>query len=182
MKTMTQIKPANIGSISHGTLRTGDLLNAFANEIEWQINRNGEYFSQPEHFLFRDKLNNLAGEAFDMFDESGETLLPEKDESGEASEMVNELQDVLSNNFAPMYGYFGSHEGDGSDFGYWVNIDDVKDEVGFVSSKSQEFPDEDFRGAWLHVNERGNCVLYVREVAGAGSDDNYQDEEIWSLV
>lgn len=178
MKTMTQIKPAGIGSISHGTLRTEDLISAFADELEWQINRNGEYFSQPEHFAFRDKLNNLVSEAKDAWNEDGETLRDEES----ASEMVNELQDVLSNNFAPMYGYFGSHEGDGSDFGYWVNIDTVKEDVGFVSSESQEFPDDDFLGAWLRVNERGNCVLYVREVAGAGSDDNYQDEEIWSLV
>lgn len=178
MKTMTQIKPASIGSISHGTLRTEDLLSAFASELEWQINRNGEYFSQPEHFAFRNKLCNLVGEAQDAWNEDGETLQDED----LASEMVNELQDVLSNNFAPMYGYFGSHEGDGSDFGYWVNIDTVKEDVGFVSSKSQEFPDDDFLGAWLHVNDHGNCTLYVRETAGAGSDDSYQDEEIWSIV
>lgn len=178
MKTMTQIKPASIGSISHGTLRTEDLLSAFASELEWQINRNGEYFSQPEHFAFRNKLCNLVGEAQDAWNEDGETLQDED----LASEMVNGLQDVLSNNFAPMYGYFGSHEGDGSDFGYWVNVDHAKEDVGFVSSEDQEFPDDDFRGAWLHVNDHGNCTLYVRETAGAGSDDSYQDEEIWSLV
>lgn len=183
MKTSTlSIKPAQCGTVSHGTLRTEDLLNAFANELEWQIRRNGEYFSQPEHFAFRDKLNKLVGDAFDMFDESGETLTTEADENGWADEMVNNLADCLSNNFAPMYGSFGSHPGDGSDFGYWLDVDHAKESVDFVSSRGQEFPADDFRGEWLHINDHGNCTLYVRQDSGAGSDDNHQDEEIWSVV
>lgn len=179
MKTLvTEIKPASCGSVSHGTLRTEDLLSAFASELEWQIRRNGEYFSQPEHFAFRDELNKLVGEAQDAWNEDGETL---KDEDL-ASEIVNELEEVLSNNFAPMYGSFGALPDDGADFGFWIDVDHAKESVDFVSSREQEFPDDDFRGEWLHVNDHGNCTLYVRQDAGAGSDDNHQDEEIWSIV
>lgn len=170
MKALS-IKPAACGSVSHGTLRVEDLLSSFASELEWQIRRNGEYFSRPENFALRDKLNVLAGEAQDAWNEDGETL---KDEEA-AAEMVNDLQDALANNFAPMYGMFGAHEGDGSDFGYWIDIEQAKESVGFVSSPSQEFPPEDFRGEWLHINERGNCTLYVREADGS-------DREIWSVV
>ena len=178
--TRHTIKPARFGTVSHDTLRTEDLLNAFASELEWQIRRNGDYFSQPENFAERDRLNALVGEAQDAWQEDGETL---KDED-EAQEMVNELQDALSDNFAPMYGYFGTHCGDGSDFGYWVEIENVKEQVGFVSSRDQAEPEAAFRGEWLEVNERGNCTLYVREdnTTDAFARDGYVDREIWGIV
>lgn len=175
MKTLSEIQSASFGSVSHGTLRTEDLLSSFADELDWQMRRNGEYFAQPEHFAFRDKLVALVGEAQDAWDEDGEEL---KDQEI-AAELVNELQDVLSNNFAPIYGYFGTHPGDGSDFGYWVEIEDVKEQVGFVSSEDEERPDGDFLGEWLHVNERGNCTLYVRYM---DTDSAVKDREIWSCV
>lgn len=175
---MKTLKPAPLGSVSHGTLRIEDLLSSFASELESQILRNGDYFSRPENFVFRDKLNALVGEAQDAWNEDGETLQDED----VASEMVNDLQDALSDNFAPMYGYFGAHEGDESDFGYWIDIEHAKESVEFVSSRSAEFPADDFRGDWLHVNDHGNCTLYVREDAGPGSDDSYQDEEVWGVV
>lgn len=173
--TQTEIKPASFGSISHGTLRDVDLLNAFASELEWQLRRNGNYFSMPEHFNERDRLNGIVNDAWDCFDESGDNLDTAKEESGEVSEIINEtLFDALQL-FAPAYGYFGAHEGDGSDFGYWVNIDDVKERVGFVSSREQDYPPDDYRGEWLHVNDHGNCTLYVRDEQG-------NDREIWAIV
>lgn len=56
-----------------------------------------------------------------------------------------------------------------------ANIESAKEDCEFVSSRSQEYPDDEYRGEWLHINERGNCTLYVRE-------DNGQDKEIWSVV
>lgn len=58
------------------------------------------------------------------------------------------------------------------------DIDGAKEsceESGFVSSKSQEYPSDDYRGEWLHVNDHGNVTLYVR-------GDNGQDTEVWSCV
>src|SRR6185369_197342 len=115
----------------------------------------------------------------DAWQEDGETLADED----RAIEMVDDLMNALSEHFAPAYGYFGAHVGDGADFGFWCgDIEEIKEQVGFVSSKEQEIPADDFRGEWLHVNERGNCTLYVRQDGGAGSDDSYQDEEIWGIV
>ena len=184
MKTTLSLKPASFGTISHGTLRSEDLLNAFANELEWQIRRNGDFLSRPENFPMRDRLNAVVNNAWECFDESGEALNPEKEESGEVDEMVNEtLPDALSE-FAPLYGYFGTHPGDGSDFGFWVEIESVKEQVEFVSSVDQEYPDDSFRGEWLHVNKRGNCTLYVRE-CGTCSEfarNGAVDREVWAIV
>jgi len=164
------IRFAKFGTVSHATLRTEDLLESFANELEWQISRNGDFLSRPENFAMRDRLNSLLGEAQDMWNEDGQTL---QDEDA-AAEMVNErLPDAL-NEFAAPYAYFGAHEGDGSDFGYWPHIDGVRESVDFVSSQDQEYPADDFQGEWMHINERGNCTLYVRT--------NGKDSEIWSIV
>ncbi len=171
-----KLQLATVGSISHATLRSIDLLNAFAHELEWQIRRNGEYFSRPENFGERDRLNAIVESAWECFDESGDNLDVAKEESGEVDEMVNEtLPDALQT-FCLPYFYFGSHPGDGADFGFWpIDMDEVKEQVEFSSSKEQEYPDDDFRGEWLHINERGNCTLYVREDADT-------DKEVWALV
>jgi hypothetical protein len=54
------------------------------------------------------------------------------------------------------------------------DVDSAKEDVGFVSLKTQEYPDDDYRGEWLHVSDHGNATLYVRE--------NGKDTEIWSVV
>jgi len=170
MKTI-ELNHAKIGSISHGTMRTEDLQTAFANELEWQIQRNGEFFSQPENFPLRDKYNAILAEAQDNWNDDGETI---KDEDL-ASELCNEDLPSALEFFAPPYCYFGSHPGDGADYGYWLSdISDIRDQVEFCSSKQQEYPEDDFMGEWLYINERGNCTLYVRE--------DGKDKEIWSIV
>lgn len=164
------LKTANIGSISHGTLRTEDLLHTFASELEWQINRNGEFLSRPENFPMCDRLAKLLGESQDAWKDDGETL----QDDDIAAELVNELQDAL-NEFAPSHCSFSAHCGDGSDFGFWpMDMEEIKEQVEFASSTEQEYPDDDFSGEWLHINERGNCTLYVRS--------NGKDSEIWSIV
>jgi|SRR6516162_3626559 hypothetical protein len=56
-----------------------------------------------------------------------------------------------------------------------VSVESVKEDCAFVSSKEQECPADHFRGEWLHVNDHGNCTLYVRGARG-------QDKEIWAIV
>ena len=180
MKTNNPItlKPASFGSISTGTLRTQDLLSAFISEGESQQLRNGAFLATPEGMPLRDRLAKVIGEAQDAFADDGETLSESGEEFGE--EIVNDFCDVLSE-FAPAYGDFGAHCGDGADFGYWVDVESVKEQVEFVSSRRVEFPADDFRGEWLHVNERGNCALYVRE-SDETKPDGYTDRELWSIV
>lgn len=91
-----------IGSISHGTLRTEDLLQAFADTLE-NLDPTDKYFA-------------LIREARAV-DPDSET----------ASYLVNEeLYDAL-NDLAPEGTYFGAHPGDGSDFGFWP-VEEWEDE------------------------------------------------------
>lgn len=161
MNPIASIKPASLGSISHGTLRTEDLLSAFLSELESRIFLNGDYFSRPENFAERDRLANLVGEAQDCFAEDGNEIDPEKED--EASELVNErLPDAL-NMFAPSYCYFGAHEGDGSDFGYWPDIFAIE-ELPCIADNSAEAiaaeQSEDFSTDVRYVNDHGNVTVY----------------------
>lgn len=144
---------ASLGSISHGTLRT-NLLSAFLSELEWQIQRNGAFFSLPENFAERDRLNNLVGDAQDCFAENGEDIDPDKED--EASELVNETLPGALQAFAGFYCYFGSHEGDGSDYGFWPDhyaIDELPDVQD--SDEAKELGED-----CKFVNDHGNVTVY----------------------
>lgn len=175
--THATLQSARLGSISDGTLRTEDLLSTFISALEGMILINADIYALPENQSVRDRLNNLIGEAQDCFADDG-TIAEDKQDIAE--ELVCEdLPDALSL-FAPSYAYFGSHEGDGACIGWWANIEDAKESCEFVSSKSQDYPDDDFRGEWLHVNDHGNCTLYVRRDKADGS--GCIDAEVWSCV
>lgn len=55
-----------------------------------------------------------------------------------------------------------------------ADVDGAKEDVGFVSSKSQDYPPDDYEGEWLHVSDHGNATLYVREGG--------KDKEVWGVV
>lgn len=141
-----------IGSISHGTLRSEDLLHAFADEL---------------YYLCRDMIVQMADvnatddatyqawqteqNARDKLIEEARTVDPDSDE---ASEIVNELIDTL-NEFAPAYCYFGNTEGDGSDFGFWPSMDAI-DELPRISDPNELPTGEDC----AFVNDHGNVTVY----------------------
>ncbi len=185
-------KYAKLGSVSSATLRTEDLLSSFADCLEGLMNVNGWFLSYPENRAMRDRLNKLCDEARDAWNEDGETLTDEDN----AREMVTELEDAL-NEFAPPYAHFGAHKGDGADFGFWADIEQAKEEVGFVSVKSHAdaqqlgietntdnsaFPPDDYRGEWLHVSDHGNATLYDRQSIHPEDVMSFRDVEIWSVV
>lgn len=156
-----QVTPASLGNISTATLRTEDLLKAFGDELEWQIRKNGDYFSQPENFDERDRLNNLVGEAQDCFAENGEGIDPDKED--EASELVNEtLPDALQT-FAPPYCSFGAHEGDGADFGYWPDWSAIEDLPTIADNTPEAIAAEqsdEYSTDVRYVNDHGNVTVY----------------------
>ena len=88
-----------IGSISTGTLRPEDLLPAFARELERHA---------PDHAFVH---------------EANATLVYD---DGDASELINEIQDELQS-YCPPFVVFGAHPGDGADFGYWPDMERLQE-------------------------------------------------------
>jgi len=97
-----------IGSISHGTLRPQDLIPAFLDAVETYAP------AMIAPFPFVPAHVEDGGDSSDWWD------------SEEAQGKLDELFDILSEH-APDGCYFGAHEGDGSDFGFWP-IDPEGDE------------------------------------------------------
>ena len=93
---------ATPGSIITGTLRNEDLLTAFADALEDYVMRNPEL-----PLKHREAATALVWEAREI---SPDAL--------DASEVIADLIDALQE-FAPPGHCFGSHEGDGADFGFW---------------------------------------------------------------
>ncbi len=108
-KHMDKIR-AELGSISHGTMRLEDLIPTFTNKLDELVELNGDYFGEEENYdelLALDKLI-LEARTVDM-------------ESEEAGHVLDSLFNAL-NDFAPPNAHFGAHEGDGADYGFW-NVD-----------------------------------------------------------
>ena len=96
------------------------------------------------------------------------------------SEMLNYLSDgaveYLNDSELPSYSGFTVED---NSFFLMAYVDSAKEDVGFISSKSQDYPDDDYEGEWLHISDHGNATLYSR---GIDSDGKIVDDEIWSVV
>ena len=90
------------GTVSHGTLRTQDLLQSFSETLE-------QY--RPGNPLVIEARRVLE----DWGDGERDTII----RNAEASDLLQEIEDRLNEVASEFGGYFGSHEGDGSDFGFW---------------------------------------------------------------
>ena len=104
-RTKTMRKPS-IGTISEGTLRTEDLLKAFADELE-AISPNSKVLIKDARHVAPYAETNEA-----------ESPLP--------SILVNDLQNAL-NELAPPFCYFGALEGDGAQFGFWPDHEAIQE-------------------------------------------------------
>jgi hypothetical protein len=105
-------KPIEAGTVIAGTLRSGDLLNAFTGELESLLE--GPVDAKVVR-TYRDASVLLTHYEYS----GGRYLTKVLDRDGQiASEIVNELIDAL-NTYAPDGMYFGTLEGDGADFGWW---------------------------------------------------------------
>ena len=101
------------GSISHGTMRPIDLIPTFMNILKKEAPQRAQEILQNYPDL-DEALTALEGGVEDeaYFD------------SEEAVEVLNnEIWDAMQE-IAPEGHYFGSHPGDGSDYGYWSSDDE----------------------------------------------------------
>lgn len=164
-----RVRYADFGSVSSGTMRVEDLLDSFASELDYQLKRQVSRFPRKEHrALIREARSCLA-----RIERNGN---PHKSKSDltDPADIVAELFDALEE-FAPPYAYFGAHEGDGADYGYWISSDAI--EFSFDGLKVDDLSEvpSDYRGEVLHVNDHGNMTLYV-------ANGRRKFREIWGVV
>lgn len=152
-----------IGTVSYGTMRSEDLIPEFVDELEC--------LCKAQDCLDEDMQQVIdEGRAIIKYAEYNEDVW----EFENTNEYLNEtLWDAL-NNCAPPYFYFGSHEGDGSDFGFWLCPDAIEDFDGLKVSDTSEVP-ENYEGEVMHINDHGNVSLYVAK-------PGQELEEIWAIV
>lgn len=161
----------SLGTISHGTLRNEDLISAFESELQ---------------YLDSSESSPLAAIIARYRDGSGDAMPSEDDnpvaweewyETESASEYINDLADAL-NDMAPVFCYFGSLEGDGSDFGFWpMDIKEVKDDEDVTVTNDLGKVGQVATPYVLVINDHGNCTLYHID-----PDDNTNLAEVWSIV
>ena len=76
--------------------------------------------------------------------------------------------------YAPSYFYFGSHPGDGADYGFWLSESWSEDFEGLKVSDLSDVP-SDYYGELAVINDHGNVSLYYRA-------RNNRLVEVWSIV
>ena len=96
-----------LGSISTGTLRTLDLLEAFASEAEARCG---------------DMATKAVSTARIYLDP--DAIVDDE----QAQETLDELRFLLEDS-CPPFVYFGTHPGDGADFGFWPDMNRLDEEL-----------------------------------------------------
>lgn len=144
------MKHASLGTISHGTLRADDLIEAFAGELEYQVQRNADAWCDENSRLTRDECMKIIWDAREASDD-------------EEKEFALEALVFALDRFAAPYCYFGAHEADGSDYGFWVShstIDQtIRDGEALSVSDLADIPG-DYSGDVFVVNDHGNVTFY----------------------
>ena len=134
-----------IGSISNGTMRAEDLIPTFADTLRALAPTGAE---GAHHRALADECDALDFENGDQ---------------DEIDFILNEdLFDAL-NEYADPFCYFGSHPGDGADYGFWVDIDAVEEAIRDGELlKVNDYGDIPLghTGLVVFVSDHGNMTLY----------------------
>ena len=124
-----------LGSISTGTLRTEDLLAAFHSTIA----ASGTPPALAEDGYIDGGARYSDGELLEVYTEQLESL-------------------------CPPFVYFGTLEGDGADFGFWVDWDrlnEARQNIGMASESDEEILKED--NVIVQVSDHGNVTVMDME-------------------
>jgi hypothetical protein len=151
----------NFGSISHGTLLNSDLLPAFYDEARDRF-PNWEKEGREPILAASNIMDTLA--LFDGNDVVTDHIVESEVMTGILGDLMNLLGEDL-----PPFVYFGTHPGDGSDFGYWFDSDSFEQSAQDGETvKVDELPDHPKTFASEHpgaeyvavVSDHGNVTLY----------------------
>ena len=122
-----------LGSISTGTLKPADLMATYESTLEAMLS--------PTDF-------SIAIESIYRHDED--------------SDMVCAYEDALQA-LCPPFVYFGTHPGDGADFGFWPDIETIQEIVNIAecdASQGISCPDD---GVIVQVSDHGNVTVMDME-------------------
>ncbi len=150
------MKYTNIGSISSGTMREQDLIPCFLDALrEFDEKRSKNIEHEIQDTLWEAWVNGA-------------------DPSDVLGAILNEDLFGALDEHSPPYFYFGAHEGDGSDYGWWFSEDSVDATFeGLKVDDLSEVPD-DYSGEVLVTTDHGNLSLYLANGKG-------NLEELWGI-
>lgn len=151
---------AKIGTVSKATHRNEDIIPSFLEELK-RLDEGNDFFKaeikETESFIKRAKKDRAIWT------------------SDEAQWTIEDLQYGLEE-YAPPYCYFGAHEGNGSDFGFWPDTYSLQEDM--KSSHNQLHSDkfsENLEGQFIvEVNGHGNTTL--KRITGI------ETEIVWDIV
>ncbi len=173
-----------IGSVSSGTMLPEDLIPAFMDaldEIKERLSLSVVKGGEMETVTTVGRLDNILGEIeqrMNAADDEDTDYYESEDADYDLETLFNELDE-----FAPPYCYFGSHEGDGSDYGFWISWEsleeDCRDGDVLKIDAGDEWPEDEIR-----ERVAAGCLDYVLEVNDHGNATLYTVDhiEVWSVV
>lgn len=153
-----------LGSVSSGTLKPEDLIPAFHDALKWVSPSSARECRVEYRDVFRwlNRHGDLDGAPEDVAEGAGW--------------VVDDLTDRLGN-VCPPFTHFGSHMGDGADFGVWV-VEDLEQEAkyGHLLYLDDEEPlPPCYSGYYFRTKDRGSTgTLYHR-------NKRYVTRTIWSI-
>ena len=143
---MTQFQ---LGSISHGTLRTQDLLPVF---LETFMALGGNVPADLECGSYIEYLNWPNPET---------TACDEDDKFWDSEDAMWDMEALMDglNNLCPPFVYFGTLEGDGSDFGFWPNRDAIEEIMPLDRNVGEGDDEITIDGVIIQVSDHGNVTV-----------------------
>ena len=138
-----------LGSISHGTLRTQDLLPVF---LETFMALGGNVPADLECGSYIEYLNWPNPET---------TACDEDDKFWDSEDAMWDMEALTDglNNLCPPFVYFGTLEGDGSDFGFWPDRDAIEEIMPLDRNVGEGDDEITIDGVIIQVSDHGNVTV-----------------------
>lgn len=145
-----------IGTVSHGTMRNEDLIPEFVYILkQFSKGKNKVQYKECKEIEKRMKSENYFQSEGSDFD-------------------LNEFLFDALQDYALPYFYFGSHPGDGSDYGFWL-YENMEEDFDGIKVSDLSDVNKDYAGEILVINDHGNMSLYHKA-------KTQNPKEIWSIV
>ena len=164
-------KTLTIGSRLHGSLRPEDLAQAIVGlyeelgiELDTIYNTTADFVAAwLEHTNDHGDVESCKGTTFGVHFRQ----CPLRGFSGSRfygiNEAIEDAKDKLQD-YAPIYCYVGSIEGDGADFGVWLDHDAIEMAIAYGERQDDgETVINQDDGVRIHVSDHGNIEVYSLE-------------------